>query len=40
MALAEFRRVLRDDGALIVVTPGPGHLAELTGPAGLLAVEL
>jgi 23S rRNA (guanine745-N1)-methyltransferase len=36
---AEFRRVLRDDGALIVVTPGPGHLAELTGPAGLLAVD-
>ena len=30
---AEFRRVLRDDGALIVVTPAPGHLAELTGPA-------
>jgi 23S rRNA (guanine745-N1)-methyltransferase len=36
---AEFRRVLRDDGALIVVTPGPGHLAELTGPACLLAVD-
>jgi 23S rRNA (guanine745-N1)-methyltransferase len=36
---AEFRRVLRDDGALIVVTPAPGHLAELTGPAGLLAVD-
>jgi 23S rRNA (guanine745-N1)-methyltransferase len=36
---AEFRRVLRDDGALIVVTPGPGHLTELTGPAGLLAVD-
>ncbi len=36
---AEFRRVLRDDGVLIVVTPAPGHLAELTGPAGLLAVD-
>ena len=35
----EFRRVLRDGGALIVVTPGPGHLAELAGPAGLLAVD-
>ena len=35
----EFRRVLRADGALIVVTPGPRHLAELTGQAGLLAVD-
>ena len=35
---AEFHRVLRDDGVLIVVTPAPGHLAELTG-AGLLAVD-
>ena len=35
---AEFRRVLRDDGVLIVVTPAPGHLAELTG-RGLLAVD-
>ena len=26
---AEFRRVLRADGALLVVTPGPEHLAEL-----------
>ncbi len=34
---AEFRRVLRPGGALIVVTPAPGHLAELAG-AGLLAV--
>ena len=35
----EFRRVLRPDGALLVVTPGPGHLAELTGPLGLLGVQ-
>jgi 23S rRNA (guanine745-N1)-methyltransferase len=35
----EFRRVLRDDGALIVVTPGQGHLAELIDDAGLLAVD-
>jgi 23S rRNA (guanine745-N1)-methyltransferase len=35
----EFRRVLRDDGALIVVTPGPGHLAELIDGAGLLTVD-
>jgi len=35
----EFRRVLRAGGALIVVTPGPGHLAEIAGPAGLLAVD-
>ena len=35
---AEFRRVLRPGGALIVVTPAPGHLAELAG-AGLLAVD-
>lgn len=34
----EFRRVLRPDGALLVVTPGPEHLAELAG-AGLLAVD-
>ncbi len=29
----EFRRVLRDDGGLIVVTPGPRHLAGLAGLA-------
>lgn len=34
---AEFRRVLRPDGALLVVTPGPDHLAKLG--AGLLAVD-
>jgi 23S rRNA (guanine745-N1)-methyltransferase len=35
----EFRRVLRGDGALIVVSPGPGHLAELVRDAGLLTVD-
>ncbi len=35
----EFRRVLRTDGTLIVVTPGPGHLAELVRDAGLLTVD-
>lgn len=36
---AEFRRVLRPDGALLVVTPAPEHLAELRGPLGLLEVD-
>jgi 23S rRNA (guanine745-N1)-methyltransferase len=36
---AEFRRVLRADGVLLVVTPSPAHLAELGEPAGLLAVD-
>lgn len=36
---AEFARVLRPDGALLVVTPGPEHLAELGRDAGLLAVD-
>jgi 23S rRNA (guanine745-N1)-methyltransferase len=36
---AEFRRVLRSDGALLVVTPGPTHLAELGAEFGLLTVD-
>lgn len=36
---AEFRRVLRTDGALVVVTPGAGHLAGLGGEFGLLTVD-
>lgn len=36
---AEFHRVLEPGGALLVVTPAPGHLRELTGPLGLLAVD-
>jgi 23S rRNA (guanine745-N1)-methyltransferase len=35
----EFRRVLRPDGALLVATPAPGHLAELRAPLGLLEVD-
>lgn len=35
----EFRRVLRPDGALVVVTPTPRHLAELRSAAGLLTVD-
>ncbi|WP_216208848.1 putative RNA methyltransferase [Amycolatopsis aidingensis] len=36
---AEFHRVLRPDGALLVVSPGPDHLAELARLLGLLAVD-
>lgn len=36
---AELRRILRPAGHLLVVTPGPDHLAELIGPLGLLAVD-
>jgi 23S rRNA (guanine745-N1)-methyltransferase len=36
---AEFARVLAPDGVLVVVTPRPGHLAELVGPLGLLRVD-
>ena len=36
---AEFRRVLRPDGALVVVTPAAGHLAELRDLPGMLAVD-
>jgi 23S rRNA (guanine745-N1)-methyltransferase len=36
---AEFRRVLRADGILLVVTPGSEHLAELGGEFGMLTVD-
>jgi 23S rRNA (guanine745-N1)-methyltransferase len=36
---AEFARVLRPDGTLVVVTPGPDHLGELVGALGLLRVD-
>lgn len=36
---AEFHRVLRPDGTLLVVTPTTTHLAELVGPLGLLTVD-
>nr|WP_239140072.1 23S rRNA methyltransferase [Plantactinospora endophytica] len=35
----EFRRVLRDDGALLVVTPAADHLGELVDRLGLLRVD-
>jgi 23S rRNA (guanine745-N1)-methyltransferase len=35
----ELRRILRDDGALVVATPAPEHLAELRAPLGLLQVD-
>jgi 23S rRNA (guanine745-N1)-methyltransferase len=36
---AQLRRILHPRGRLLVVTPGPDHLAELTGPLGLLSVD-
>lgn len=36
---AEFARVLRPDGLLVVVTPQPEHLVELRDQLGLLGVE-
>ncbi|MFI5845889.1 putative RNA methyltransferase [Catenuloplanes sp. NPDC051500] len=36
---AEFRRVLRPDGRLLVVTPEPAHLHELIAELGLLTVD-
>ncbi len=36
---AEFARVLRPRGRLVVVTPRPGHLAEVAGRTGMLGLE-
>jgi 23S rRNA (guanine745-N1)-methyltransferase len=36
---AEFARVLRPDGVLLVATPGPAHLAELVSTLDLLRVD-
>ena len=36
---SEMRRTLRDDGALVLVSPNPEHLAELVEAAGLLTVD-
>ncbi|MBT2538088.1 methyltransferase domain-containing protein [Arthrobacter sp. ISL-69] len=36
---AEFARVLRPGGRLIVVTPRAGHLAEVAGQTGMLGIE-
>ncbi|WNE96149.1 methyltransferase domain-containing protein [Streptomyces luomodiensis] len=35
----EFHRVLRPDGALLVLTPASGHLRELRSRLGLLSVD-
>lgn len=37
--LREVARVLRDDGAFVVVTPAPDHLRELVEPLGLVRVD-
>ncbi|OUC79589.1 putative RNA methyltransferase [Gordonia lacunae] len=36
---SEFARVLTPDGALIIVSPGPDHLAELIEPMDMLRVD-
>lgn len=36
---AEFHRILRRDGTLLVVVPTERHLEELVGPLGLLSVD-
>ncbi|MHA7304180.1 putative RNA methyltransferase [Arthrobacter sp. TMN-49] len=36
---SEFARILKPGGSLIVVTPLPGHLAEIAKVAGLLAIQ-
>jgi 23S rRNA (guanine745-N1)-methyltransferase len=36
---AELARLLAPDGLLLVVTPGPGHLAELARRVGLLGIQ-
>ncbi|MHA7269092.1 putative RNA methyltransferase [Arthrobacter sp. HLT1-20] len=36
---AEFARILKPGGSLIVVTPLPGHLTEIAQLAGLLAIQ-
>ncbi|ALE06015.1 SAM-dependent methyltransferase [Arthrobacter sp. ERGS1:01] len=36
---AEFARVLKQSGRLVVVTPRPEHLAEIARPAGMLGIQ-
>ncbi|MDP9134279.1 MAG: 23S rRNA methyltransferase, partial [Actinomycetota bacterium] len=36
---AELQRVLAPGGALVVVTPNPGHLTELVSSVGMLTVQ-
>ncbi|MGU3293784.1 putative RNA methyltransferase [Williamsia sp. M5A3_1d] len=37
--VAEFARVLTDDGVLVVVAPTPRHLAEIVTPMGMIGVD-
>ena len=37
--VADFARILRPGGVVVTVTPEPGHLAELAGPAAAAARE-
>lgn len=36
---AEIARIVRGSGGVVVVTPNPGHLGEVRGPLGMLAVD-
>ncbi len=36
---AEIERILAPGGRLFTVTPGPGHLAELSGPLSMISVD-
>jgi 23S rRNA (guanine745-N1)-methyltransferase len=36
---AEFRRILADEGALVVVSPTARHLEELIAPLGMISVD-
>lgn len=38
-AVGEIARILRPGGVLVVATPEPDHLTELSGPLGLLSID-